>query len=352
MLSYGGIKYADAYTAAGQTSNLLAAVKWGTDFILKCHTSDGSFYGQVGNGGIDHSIWGRPEDWNYSANQRPAYRLNSTNAGSDLLGEAAAALASASILFKTANATYSSTLLANAITLYNWAKTNTGKYSDVITDAQSYYPSSGFGDELAWSAAWLYKATGTSSYLTDATNFYNQYGLSSGTALSWDAKHVGVQLLLAELTGNTKYGTDLKNWADYMVNSQQRTPEGMLFIQDWGSLSAANTQAFIIFGAAELSIANTLGINTENYYTTAIKQVTYALGDTGRSFVVGFGTIPRRTILIKQLRVPRNPRHAIGTLITAPMPMPMFLPELWSEVPTQMTLIMTFAVIIHITKSH
>jgi Glycosyl hydrolase family 9 len=39
---------------------------------------------------------------------------------------------------------------------------------------QLLYKSTGFIDELAWAAAWLYKATGTASYLADAKKYYSQ----------------------------------------------------------------------------------------------------------------------------------------------------------------------------------
>ncbi len=52
---------------------------------------------QVGNGHKDHSYWGRPEDMTIA---RPAYKVTANNPGSDVVGETAAALASASIVFK------------------------------------------------------------------------------------------------------------------------------------------------------------------------------------------------------------------------------------------------------------
>jgi Glycosyl hydrolase family 9 len=39
---------------------------------------------------------------------------------------------------------------------------------------QLLYKSTGFIDELAWAAAWLYKATNTASYLADAKKYYSQ----------------------------------------------------------------------------------------------------------------------------------------------------------------------------------
>jgi hypothetical protein len=57
------------------------------------------------------------------------------------------------------------------------------------------YRSSDFGDELAWSAAWLYRATNDISYLNDAKAFYTQYGLSNNPSeFSWDSKTAGVQV--------------------------------------------------------------------------------------------------------------------------------------------------------------
>ena len=34
------------------------------------------------------------------------------------------------------------------------------------------YASTGYVDELAWAAAWLFKATGNQQYLTDAKTYY------------------------------------------------------------------------------------------------------------------------------------------------------------------------------------
>lgn len=55
--------------------------------------------------------------------------------------------------------------------------------------------SSGYGDELAWAAIWLYRATLNVTYLNDAKAFYNQYGLTSAVGdFSWDNKAAGVQV--------------------------------------------------------------------------------------------------------------------------------------------------------------
>jgi hypothetical protein len=44
-------------------------------------------------------------------------------------------------------------------------------------------------DELSWAGAWLYKATGESSYLTKASGFFDQACDNMyGQGFSWDSK--------------------------------------------------------------------------------------------------------------------------------------------------------------------
>ena len=47
VLAWGGISYKEGYKSACEYDNLLKAIKWGTDFFIKCHVSDNEFYGQV-----------------------------------------------------------------------------------------------------------------------------------------------------------------------------------------------------------------------------------------------------------------------------------------------------------------
>merc|ERR1719394_921116 len=169
-LAYGGIMFEDGYKAAGQFSYLQSSVKWGTDYFIKAHVSPNEFYCQVGNGDIDHAYPGRPETMTVD---RPAYKIDPSKPGSDCAGQTAASLASAAILFEDTDPSYSATLIQHAEELFNFADTYRGKYSDSIPDASKFYNSYGYEDELIWSAAWLYKATGKSEYLTKAENMYS-----------------------------------------------------------------------------------------------------------------------------------------------------------------------------------
>jgi len=54
------------------------AVKWATDYFLKAHTAQNEFYGQVGQGDVDHAYWGRPEDMTM---ERPSYKIDTSRPG-------------------------------------------------------------------------------------------------------------------------------------------------------------------------------------------------------------------------------------------------------------------------------
>lgn len=66
---------------------------------------------KVGDGDTDHYCWERAEDM---STPRTAFKVDTENPGSDVAGEAAAALAAASIAFRPYNSSYSQLLLLHA----------------------------------------------------------------------------------------------------------------------------------------------------------------------------------------------------------------------------------------------
>nr|AFK49805.1 beta-1,4-glucanase 1 [Cryptocercus punctulatus] len=134
VLAWGIVDHTAGYNKANALADGRKAVKWATDYFIKAHVSANVLYGQVGQGGPDHAYWGRPEDMTMD---RPAYKIDTSHPGSDLAAETAAALAAASIVFKSTDATYSNTLLTHAKQLFDFAKNYLGKYSDSITDAKN-----------------------------------------------------------------------------------------------------------------------------------------------------------------------------------------------------------------------
>ena len=97
VLSWGGLQYEEGYRLAGELEQLRETVRWGTDYLLRCHTAEYELYGQVGNSELDHNQWTRPED---STIPRPAYKITKERPGSDLAAETASALAAAAILLE------------------------------------------------------------------------------------------------------------------------------------------------------------------------------------------------------------------------------------------------------------
>nr|AGP76409.1 endo-beta-1,4-glucanase 2 [Hospitalitermes bicolor] len=299
VLAWGLNDYAAGYSSAGALDDGRKAVKWATDYFIKAHTSQLEFYGQVGQGDVDHAYWGRPEDMTMA---RPAYKIDTSRPGSDLAGETAAALAAASIVFNFVDGTYSNALLTHARQLFDFANNYRGKYSDSITGARNLYASADYRDELVWAAAWLYRATNDSSYLKTAESLYNEFGLQSWFGgLNWDSKVSGVQVLLAKLTNKQEYKDNIQSYVNYLIYNQQKTPKGLLDIDMWGTLRHAANAAFIMLEAADL------GLSASSYRQFAQTQIDYILGDAGRSFVCGFGSNP-----------PTRPHHRSSSCPPAP----------------------------------
>lgn len=309
MLAWGAVENRAAYTSSGQLPHLLANLRHGTDWIIKAHPSPNVVYGQVGAGNPDHAWWGSAEVMPMA---RPSYKVDSSCPGSDLAGEYAAAMASASMVFQSTDPAYSATLLTHARQLYTFADTYRGKYSSCITDAASFYNSwSGYQDELVWGAIWLHRATGDASYLAKAKAEYQKLGTEPQSSersyrwtIAWDDKSYGAYVLMAQLTGEQTYITDANRWLDFWTtgyngNRVRYSPGGQAVLDSWGSLRYAANTAFAALTYSDwLSTRDSTRART--YHDFGVRQINYALGDNPRnaSYVVGFGTNP-----------PRNPHH-------------------------------------------
>lgn len=79
ILAWGTVNWPEAYDAADQLDEIRRAIKWSTDYFIKCHVSENVLYGQVGDFPIDHMFWGRPEELNTT---RPTYKIDAEHPGS------------------------------------------------------------------------------------------------------------------------------------------------------------------------------------------------------------------------------------------------------------------------------
>ncbi len=322
MLSWGVEEYGDAYSRSGQLDEALEAIKWSTDYMLKAHVTDENgtkeYWGQVGHSWTDHSVWDSAENMTM---ERPAYKIDRENPGSDLAAETAAALAAASIIFRPSNPAYADTLLENAQQLYDFAEQYQGKYSDSITDAQAWYYSNEFVDELAWGATWLYKATENSDYLNKAENYYDGLG---GWTYNWNDKSYGTGVLLAQETNNSQYRNDVEQWLDQWINGEgsvKRTAGGLAWLSEWGSLRYAANTAFLA------GVYNDTVREDARYDKFVTEQIDYILGDNPRnaSYMVGFGNnYPqqphhRSASGVKEVTNPESNKHILyGALVGGP----------------------------------
>ncbi|XP_045600469.1 LOW QUALITY PROTEIN: endoglucanase E-4 [Procambarus clarkii] len=292
MLSWGYLEFTNGYNRAGQAEYLRATIKWATDYSIKCHTNYDEYYGQVGNGHIDHALWGAPE---YMTMERPSYKIDEQNPGTDLAAEVAASYAAASLVFKDVDSAYANQLLTLARELYEFADKFRQTYDVSIPDAYDWYRSwSGYGDELVWAGLWMFKATGDNNYLTRARGHWAEFNFQYSAAyqFSWDDKKAGVYALFWQLDGSQTYLDHLNTYFNYLKYTAPYTPEGLVFLDEWGPNRHAANVAFLHLWAAKY------GVDADVNRQWAREQMNQLLGANSRyhtSFVVGFGPIyPQR----------------------------------------------------------
>ncbi|KAH7430878.1 hypothetical protein KP509_08G018500 [Ceratopteris richardii] len=316
LLSWGVLEYGAQMSAAKQLDAARDIIKWITDYLIKTHPSRNELYFQVGDPAIDHACWQRPEDMDEF---RPSYILNSTLPGSEVAAEVAAAMASASLVFRD-DQTYSSKLLKHARELFEFANSSRISYTSSYEVDQTYYNSTSFGDELLWAASWLYHATGEESFLSYVTGsdgeLYAEWEKAPAW-LSWDNKVPGVQVLLSRqqiLTGQSGSGLTQTGLAKYRKTADElmcaylpdsptatkdRSDGGLIWVIQWNPIQhAVNAALLALIYSDYLFTSNTKlkcsgeVYSPEDLRSFAISQANYLLGKNpiGMSYLVGYGS--------------------------------------------------------------
>ncbi|KAM7491607.1 hypothetical protein LguiA_034528 [Lonicera macranthoides] len=311
MLSWSVIEYGGQIHSAGEYQHALEAIKWGTDYFIKAHTHPNVLWAQVGSGFSDHMCWQRPEDMTTS---RRAYKVDKKHPGSDLAGETAAAMAAASIVFKTTNPPYSRLLLKHAEQLFKFADKYRGRYDYSLDVKHGYYPSfSGYLDELLWAAMWLYRATENYHYFNYAIE---KAAIHGGTTwyskeFTWDVKHPGLQILASTL----KYTETHKTFKKYRSKGEificaclnknknetlnvHRTPGGLVWVRKWNNMNYVVNAAFLLAVYSDHLQATNQTIDCDgvivgpyDLLNFSKSQLDYILGSNpmGMSYLVGYG---------------------------------------------------------------
>ncbi|KAL7424645.1 hypothetical protein Q5752_000329 [Cryptotrichosporon argae] len=337
-LAWGGLTYGGGYDATNQTAYLDGTLRWGFDWLMKAHPSDGTLFAQVGDTDLDNDYWGNDQG---IPTPRPAYPVNSSFPGTDLFASTASAFAIASLVYTPGfswnttstssppsaidNATYASLLLSHAKSLYQSAVSFTpyATFSDTVPATAEAYASSGYGDDLVLGALALAVATNDSMYYADAYDFYvNQSVSGSQEVWNWDSRIPAAYVLFAEtatarpgLAADAGLAVNLTGWQaeaeayfDRIVNQDLHegyvTNGGLLYYNgdsDEASLNPAIAAASLMFRYAPLASSSN---KTISYQSFAQGQIDYLMGKNPMNVPFMVGQHPNS---------PQNPHSAMAS---------------------------------------
>ncbi|KVI11930.1 Glycoside hydrolase, family 9, partial [Cynara cardunculus var. scolymus] len=155
-MAWGAYFYHFELEATGEMNNLLDAIRWGTDYLLKASSQRNRLF--VEN----------------MKTPRTVLEINDKTPGTEIAGETAAALAASSLAFRKSDQPYADKLLETAIQVFQFADEYRGTFDGACPFYCSY---SGFN--------------------------YMKYILEQSTTatvfeFSWDLKYAGAQVLLSQ----------------------------------------------------------------------------------------------------------------------------------------------------------
>ena len=293
MLAWSGLESRAAYNKTRTWADLKWKVKWGADYLLSCYVKDYVFAGLNGNSTLDFDYFGPPELYYKYVKGRPTGYITKVNRGSEVLADSAAALAAAAMLLKD-DKVWAANAVSKAKKLYSWAKTYPGSYMDnkdpvMKIHATLYESVNGYIDELAWAAYWLYRATGEEAYMDQAKSYYAKTTFNiEDEEMELANKRPALSVLLAN-SADPKYRSDANDYFNpYLSQLIPHSPRGLALPYSWGGSRNAGNVAFLMQTYANnvKSVDPTYRARLRNY---AMFQVNYLLGDSGRSWIVGFG---------------------------------------------------------------
>ena len=398
MLAWGLVEFPKGYAKANATGHALATLRWSNDYLLKTFTKDrkrSSRYPeylivyQVGNLTVDKAHWTRPEDMEKAVHKRPAYYVTTYNGTSDLAGQLVGAFASSSLAFRESDPAYADKLATAAMRLYGAATRHTGRYTKnflykcapVDPNSQvrappstlcppadqvfrgaavAQYNSTSYRDDLAWAAAWMYRATQDRAYLDDAYKWWVAHSNEEGQAdqrllVDWDHLAWPSTVLMAQITDDMAFHEAIQGFlAKWLCTSStiSYTDLGRAFNHyDPRTGTTMNAAALsIIYGNSIKGNASAPAWEAQPYNDAARsqryvcwtrKQMRYILGDHSPSLVTGLGSRPPTRVSDRAASCPKdkatkctavnglytpaaNPHILKGALISAPKPWDFF----------------------------
>ncbi len=306
MLAWGMYQYPEGLEKTGQMDLYVNNLTFVLDYLAACDEGDTAVY-QVGNGQMDHTWWGPVELLEYGMKDNGAdyQKARAALRGTDsaVCGEMAAALAAGSCALK-GRSDRTAEYLKHAENLFRLADETRSDEAYSNSDANGFYRSSHFYDELFYAANWLYLATGSQSYLDKAASYIPNLGKELGSdelkytwGMCWDDVMQGGLLLYAINTKDSFYISRVKKHLDYWTDSVTQLDGGARWLTTWGCLRYATTAGFLASVASDTILKDT---DTAKYQKFYEEQINYCLGDNpdGQSYVVGYGD-----------KYPKNPHH-------------------------------------------
>ncbi|KAK9081480.1 hypothetical protein Syun_030804 [Stephania yunnanensis] len=301
-LSWTALFYRSELQATRELENVHAAIRWGTDYFLKCTPKKNHLYVQVGDPVLDHQCWMRPENMK---TPRTVLEIDESRPGTEIAAETAAAMAASAMVFRRSDRRYSRRLLNKAKLLFEFAKSHKGTFDGECPFYCSY---SGFNDELLWAASWLYLATLRPKYL----QYIQEEAITANVAeFSWDLKYAGIQVLLSGLYFEGEHSLETyKKQADNFVCSilpdspyhqVYISPGGLIHLRDGANTQYVTSTAFLFSVYSDMLARHHQKVfcgnqqfDSTHLMAFAKQQMDYLLGKNplGRSYMVGFGNNP------------------------------------------------------------
>lgn len=311
MLAWGIYQYPDGVEKSGEMKNYVNNLEFVLDYLAECDLGDEVIF-QVGNGKIDHTWWGPVELIQYgmedsgTSYEEARAILKSSEGCAAVFGEMSAALASGyCALDGRIDEKKRQGYLEHAENIFKLADSskNNDVYND--SDAQGFYRSRHFYDELFYAANWLYIATGNNDYLKKAESYIPNLDkeLGDSTQLKytwahcWDDVMQGAMLLYAINTNDSTYINHVEKHLEYLANDTKKIEGKLAYMDNWGCLRYAETSAFISAVACDTVLKDRDTSDYEKFYED---QINFVLGENSQNFsyVVGYGE-----------NSPKNPHH-------------------------------------------
>jgi endoglucanase len=280
---YDDITSWDYKGAPDNIPDILGEVKLSTDYLQRAVVSASQIVVDVGNAATDHQ--GLSED-GYTNSQRTSPRQVYTGAGADVAGLYAAALALMSKLYTKYDPTYATACLAKAKLAFQFGVAHPSLSTE--QDNGSYYSTKTYKDKMACGAVELFRATGDSTYLTQAKTFlggvvqhYYVLGYANvGDLAAFELKRLGVP------NADAVWLSDVAFTMNRVVTASNASPliKGAFINTDWGNPGNA--------GCAGFSAALAFMITGDTKYLTFARNQAHwvaGLSPFTQSYVVGFG---------------------------------------------------------------